>query len=205
MALVPSLAVRVGFRLEPIRGPMARWQSQRWVLVAVEPLRPWDEGDGEPGGGLRLRRDGAGGLRWFEGLEVGLFRDDAEGLYLNASTPRPCFWVLWRLRDDADEEGSGGPVPLQVTLSYHEAGRWLDAQERVDRVDAPPDVVEWLREFVAAHHRPEPKQRQRPQSFQPLQDRFGRPARVRGADGSPRRSPGATAGGTGTRGDGDER
>ena len=30
-------------------------------------------------------------------------------------------------------------VPQIVTLSYHEAGRWLDAQERVDQVPAPEE------------------------------------------------------------------
>jgi hypothetical protein len=39
-------------------------------------------------------------------------------------------------------------------------------------------VVEWVREFVQAHHVIEPKQRRRPQSFRPLQDRFGNPASV---------------------------
>ena len=43
---------------------------------------------------------------------------------------------------------------------------------------APPEVVEWLRAFVDAHSQPEPKRRQRPQSLQPLTDRFGNPARV---------------------------
>ena len=32
--------------------------------------------------------------------------------------------------------------------------------------------------FVTQHWKPEPKKRQRPQSFQTLTDRFGQPARV---------------------------
>ena len=65
-----------------------------------------------------------------------------------------------------------------VSLSYHDAGRWLDAQETVEQVPAPADVIDWMREFAEAHHTPEPKRRQRPQSFQGLQDRFGNPAAV---------------------------
>ena len=69
-------------------------------------------------------------------------------------------------------------VPQIVTLSYHDAGRWLDAQENVEQVPAPLQVVEWLQDFVDQHHVLEAKRRQRPQSFKSLQDRFGNPARV---------------------------
>jgi hypothetical protein len=68
-------------------------------------------------------------------------------------------------------------IPQIVTLSYHDAGRWLDAQETVEQVPAPTSIVEWLRAFVDRHHVVEPKRRQRPQSFQSLQDRFGNPVR----------------------------
>ncbi|MCY1375566.1 hypothetical protein D9M69_629920 [compost metagenome] len=69
-------------------------------------------------------------------------------------------------------------MPQIVTLSYHDAGRWLDAQERVEQVAASDDVIDWLRGFVDATYQPEPKRRQRPQSFQPLTDRFGQPVRI---------------------------
>ena len=68
--------------------------------------------------------------------------------------------------------------PQMVSLSYHDAGRWLDAQETVDQVSAPPEVVAWLLAFAQAHYTPEPTRRQRPQSFLPLTDRFGNPASV---------------------------
>lgn len=34
------------------------------------------------------------------------------------------------------------PGPQIVTLSYHDAGRWLDAQETVKQGPAPPDLVQ---------------------------------------------------------------
>jgi hypothetical protein len=68
--------------------------------------------------------------------------------------------------------------PQAVSLSYHDAGRWLDAQETVETVPAPADVVAWMRAFAEHHYVPEVKKRQRPQSFQGLTDRFGQPASV---------------------------
>jgi hypothetical protein len=112
----------------------------------------------------------------FPGLVIELFRDDAEGLFLNLSTERPAVWVMWR----ADETGAPDalPAPQIVTLSYTDAGRWLDAQERVDQVPAPAAMVEWLRAFVAEHYQPEAKRRKRPESFRALTDRFGNPASI---------------------------
>ena len=77
---------------------------------------------------------------------------------------------------------SSGP-PVAVSLSYHDAGRWLDAQETVEKVPADHEVVEALRAFVAEHYQPELQRRKRPDSFRTLQDRFGNPARC------PPRSP----------------
>lgn len=117
--------------------------------------------------------------RWLHpGFEVELFPGDAEGYYLNVTTETPCFWVVWRMQEEAALAELPIAVPQIVTLSYHDAGRWLDAQENVDQVPVPEEVAAWLRDFVAEHHVPEVKRRQRPQSFKTLQDRFGNPVRV---------------------------
>jgi hypothetical protein len=109
---------------------------------------------------------------------VELFRDDAEGYYLNATTPAPCWFVLWRMEEEPTVAGEPIPRPVMVSVSYHDAGRWLDAQETVEQVPAPPEVVEWMRSFAEEHYVPEPKRRKRPESFRPLSDRFGNPASV---------------------------
>ncbi|MEO8281756.1 MAG: DUF3305 domain-containing protein, partial [Ideonella sp.] len=47
----------------------------------------------------------------------------------------------------------------------NEAGRWLDAQERVDNVPLPAELVQWLHAYTEATYQPEPKKRRRPASF----------------------------------------
>ena len=145
---------------------MARWQPFRWVLADVVMQ---ETGFGtEP----RLLYQNDGEERWlYGGLTVELFKDDAEGYYLNATTEAPCWFVLWRMVDER-------AVPVAVSLSYHDAGRWMDAQESVDQVPAPPDVIEWMQAFIDEHHVVEVKRRQRPESFKTLTDRFGNPASV---------------------------
>ena len=167
----PSLQVSVLMRRVPVTGVAARWKPWRWTLEDVVPQQP------QHGATPHRLYDNESGLCWiFPGFTVALFRDDADGYYLNATTPQPGWFVLWRMPEGANDDTP--PEPQAVSLSYHDAGRWLDAQETVEQVPAPPEVVEWIRVFAEAHYVPEPKRRQRPQSFQPLTDRFGNPARV---------------------------
>ena len=150
-----------------------RWQPWRWELADVV---PHEDGFGtEP----RLLIKDEQHERWLHpAFRVELFLGDAEGYYLNVTTPQPCFWVVWRLQQEAAADSEPIAVPQIVTLSYHDAGRWLDAQETVEQVPAPASVVHWLQDFVDQHHVLQAKRRQRPQSFKTLQDRFGNPARV---------------------------
>ena len=154
------------------RRTASRWQAWQWELEDVVPHEP------TYGNEARRLYQGEDGERWLHpGLRVELFRDEAEGYHLNVTTPAPCWFVMWRMGEGSDE---GEPIarPVVVTLSYHEAARWLDAQETVEQVPAPPDVVEWMRAFAQEHYELEPKKRKRPESFRRLEDRFGQPASV---------------------------
>lgn len=168
----PHIRVAVLMRREAVQGAMARWQPWRWVL---DDVTPHEGGFGTTPRCLRQSEDDA--LWLYPDWSVELFPDDAEGYWLNATSPTPCYFVMWRLTD-AENGSDPVAVPQAVSLSYHDAGRWLDAQETVDNVPAPTDVVEWMREFAEQHFVPEEKKRQRPQSFQRLTDRFGQPASV---------------------------
>ncbi len=169
MTARPRIEVAVVMRRERIDN---RWQPWRWVLADVVAQ---EDGFGtEP----RLLVKSDDEERWLHpGFAVELFRDDAEGYYLNISTDAPCWFVLWRM-ENVPGESEPQARPTMVSLSYHDAGRWLDAQETVEQVPAPANVVDWMRSFVDEHYVVEPKKRKRPESFKPLQDRFGNPASV---------------------------
>lgn len=169
-AVRPCVMVAVVMRRERIDN---RWQPWRWALADIVP------NEAGFGSAPRLLLKDDQEERWLHpGFQVELFTDDAEGYYLNVTTQQPCFWVVWRMEEEAALADEPVAVPQIVTLSYHDAGRWLDAQETVEQVPAPPDVVQWAQDFVNTHYVLEAKRRQRPQSFQSLKDRFGNPARV---------------------------
>jgi uncharacterized protein DUF3305 len=90
----------------------------------------------------------------FPGYRVKLQRHEAEGYYLNITSPQPKVFVLWRMRDD-------GPRPELLTVSYNEGTRWADSGESVDGVPLPVGLLRWIADFVAEHYQPEPPQRKR--------------------------------------------
>lgn len=141
----------------------SRWATHQWQAAGVIP---------DPGGEPRVLVEREGLLRkLFPGLAVTLFRDEAEGYYLNMSSDAPCAFVSVR----TDEEG-GDPYPFQVTVSYNEAARWMDGGERVDKAEIDLEFAAWIGSWVEANYRPEPKERIRPRSFK------GKEGRLRARD-----------------------
>jgi Protein of unknown function (DUF3305) len=179
-SLRPTLEVSVIMRREPIVGAMSRWQTHRWVLENV--VLAGEASDiliEKTATRIIINNENDSIERWIhDGYRVELFADDAEGYYLNVSTDAPCWFVLWRMEEEASITEEPIAKPEMVSLSYHDAGRWLDAQETVEQVPLPPEVVVWLKAFVDQHHVNELKKRKRPDSFKRLEDRFGNPASI---------------------------
>jgi hypothetical protein len=166
----PRLSAAVVMHRERIDN---RWQAWRWSLADVVPH------EDEFGTAARLLVKSETEERWLHpGFTVELHIGDAEGYYLNMTTEQPCFWVVWRMEEEPSLADEPLAVPQIVTVSYHDAGRWLDAQETVEQTPMPASVAQWVQDFVDKHHVLEAKRRQRPQSFKSLQDRFGNPVRV---------------------------
>jgi hypothetical protein len=154
----PSIKVAVVMERE---AEPNQWEDWRFSVVDVLV----DEGG--LGESRVLRDDGKRRQALHAGFELALFQDEGEGYYLNLTSGSPVWFVMWRV----DEGDASLATPQVVSLSYNEAGRWLDAQERVDNVPLPTVVRDWLQAYTDAHYRPEPKQRKRPASFVSPADR----------------------------------
>ena len=158
-ALRPSIGVAVVMEREARPN---RWEDWRFKLIEVVPDDPCFGANARV-----LRDDGKVRRSLHPGFVLELFRDEGEGYHLNLSSGTPVWFVMWRV----DEDDPSTARPEAVSLSYNEAGRWLDAQERVDNVPLAPDIVAWLQAYTDAHYRPEPKKRRRPVSFLPPDQR----------------------------------
>ena len=148
------------------RASTNRWQSEFW--------EPWSALESsEPVGPARLLVDGPGLSQWLHpGFELTLHRDEAEGYYMNVSSVAPKIFVLWRMREEGEATGGPDAVPVQITASYDEAGRWMDGGHSVDNVPMPPEIFAWVGEYVEKNYKPEPKKRIKPRSFRHPKDRM---------------------------------
>jgi hypothetical protein len=161
-----KLQLAIVMRKEFIDNP---WQSYRWTLDEVV----FDIGQFShktPDFTLSdrpatcLRHDDKSEQWLFSGFELELFKDEAEGYYLNATSTKPAWFVMWRLEDHPN---GGDPiaVPHFLSVSYNEAGRLMDGGEMVENVPLDSETVAWLSDFVSHNYKPEPKKRARPASF----------------------------------------
>ena len=128
-----------------------RWVAERWQAHAVLPVT------GAVDAGVQRIADGPH-ERWrFAGLPVDLHPTEAEGYYLNLTSPDPKAFVMWRRTDGREPVAE----PVLVTVSYNEAGRFMDGGEQVDAVPLDAAIAAVLRVFVAAHYVPEPRRKNR--------------------------------------------
>lgn len=153
--------LRLAVILERQRQP-SQWEAWRHRLVDVM------IDDGRFAAGPKVLRDDGDAMQTAHGgLFVTLHSDESEGYYLNLSSGAPVWFVMWRVDDDDPSRA----WPEAVTLSYNEAGRLLDAQEKVDNAPLPAEVRQWLQDYTDAHYKPEIKQRKRPASFRSPEQR----------------------------------
>jgi hypothetical protein len=156
--VVPARWVRVLIQKRP---QSSHWQPFRWELASVTWCddRPLDQ----PADDFSCGPDEAGCF-----FKVTLYPDEADGYYLNCTSDYPAWFVHWRLDE---EDPLAQPRVNFVTLSYNEAGRILDSGELVENLPVDPDTAAWLAAFTQTHFVPEPRKRQRPQSFRAAHER----------------------------------
>ena len=152
----------------PLSSP---WASERWQPVAVEiPAAPGPKADRDAvPGSLPCVAEGEN--RWrCRGFEIELHPTEAEGYFLNLTAPAPCIFVMWRFFDDGAMPAAR---PVLLTVSYNQAGRYMDGGEQVEGVPMLPAIADWMRPFIAAHYKPEPRRKVRRND--PVGDAAGTP------------------------------
>jgi len=135
-----------------------RWVDHAWEPAGVLPGFADERAS-------RVLREAPELAQWLHpGFTLLLHKDEAEGYYLNVSSRSPRVFVLWRM-DDARG------LPLDVTVSSEEAGRWMDGGNSVDSVAMPPEIFAWVGDWVEHNYRPQPQKRIKPRSFVHPKDR----------------------------------
>lgn len=134
----PSFPIAIIMERAALNNP---WASERWGVHGVVP--------GGRGGERVIYQDAKRTQLLFPGFEVSLYRDEAEGYYLNLTSPEPRVFVRWRMDGDRAQ-------PELVTVSYGEAARWMDADHNVDGVAMSAEIMAWVGDYVERNYQPEP-------------------------------------------------
>ena len=144
--------------------------KNRWQSVSWEPWSVLESDEGKNPSRRIVDRDDV--AQWLHpGFELLLHRDEAEGYFNNMTSGSPRIFILWRM--EGDDEATAQALPLEVTASYDEAGRWMDGGHFVDSVAMPPEMFGWVGQYVEQNYKPEPKKRRTPRSFVHPKDRVG--------------------------------
>jgi hypothetical protein len=119
------------------------WQDHVWRPLGVLPRIA-----GEPG---QVLASDEGWTQYFGGnLDIELFRGETDGYRTNLSQATPVVYVV--LRRNAEAEVLEFEPFLATACPYEAMSYSEDNDDIVEGVPMPPEVMEWLREFVALHH-----------------------------------------------------
>ncbi len=127
------------------------WQRWRWRPVSVIP-------GGPPIEEARVLLRGEGWTHVHAAtLPLRLHRRETEAYRVNLSNRPPRVWVVLRAREEEDAESERAYRPLLVTASPYEAQDYLDsAEDIVEPVRMPDEIIAWMQAFVDRHHVDEP-------------------------------------------------
>src|SRR3970040_986886 len=108
-----------------------RWATEKWEAIGVV-LDFQQQGSHER---VIVDEDNLTQVL-FPPMKLKLERAEAEGYYLNITSPQPKVFVLWRMRDEVAR-------PELLTVSYNEGTRWADSGENVEGAAWPAEMVQW--------------------------------------------------------------
>jgi hypothetical protein len=105
------------------------WISERWKAVGVTVGAARANGGVNP---VRVVSGPDGDQYLWSGLQVELFRDEAESYYHNLMASTPGCYIIARFGED------GMPAPVLVTLSFDAGQAYLEGGDTVYNVPLPP-------------------------------------------------------------------
>ncbi len=139
-------SIRVGIIIRSVPS-QSRWVDVTYRVIGLLPGAPeatWVE----------LRRDGETIDYHAATLPLDLHRTETDAYLMALQAEPPSAYVV--LQGDTDDEDR--PMPVAVTVSPFEAQDHMDTgEEVVEKIAMPPELVDWMREYVETHHKEEPR------------------------------------------------
>jgi hypothetical protein len=119
------------------------WQDYTWRPIGILPRTDAAAG--------KLLASGEGWDHFHCGsLDLELFRGETEGYLTNLSQDSPVIYVVLRRNEESD--GLDYRLFLVTACPYEAMGYTAGDETIVEGVPMPPEVMAWVKEFVALHH-----------------------------------------------------
>jgi hypothetical protein len=129
------------------RASDSRWDDHEWRPIGVLPHAAPER--------AKLLAEGDGWTHYQAGTpDLELFRGETEGYLTNLSQTGPVVYIV--LRRNEDTEGLEFEPFLATVCPYEAMGYTSSGDEIVEGVPMPPEIIAWVREFVAHHHVDQP-------------------------------------------------
>jgi hypothetical protein len=136
--------------------PDSRWQDGCWQVSGVI-AGSTDDGNAVQDRELHTATQGKQFLH--TGLQLRLYKDDAESYYYNLVSDNPSVFVI------CNQEASEPLQPFIVTLSYGEATSYMETDEIVESIAMPPELYRWAERYVLEHYVPEKRKKRKRENW----------------------------------------
>lgn len=93
-------------------------------------------------------------IRW-QGCTLGLQPDSCDDYWFNVTSAQPLLIVICQPGHD------GEPRPVAITVDQEDGVAASEVEEIVFQTPLPPQLVVWVRDYVAAHWTPGPRKHKR--------------------------------------------
>ncbi len=150
-APVPE-AFSVSVIVEFIETQDSRWESGHWQVTGIVASAA---GNRETISSKQLHENAGGKHLLHTGLDVRLYKDDAESYYFNLVSDNPSVFIICSQEDDEPIQ------PFIATLSYGEATSYMETDEIVETVPMPPEIYRWAERYVLEHYVPEKRKKRK--------------------------------------------
>lgn len=123
------------------------WLDHIWRAIGVLPHAAPER--------AKLLAEGEGWVQYqADTPDLELFRGETEGYLTNLSQTPPVVYVVLRRNEDGD--GLEFEPFLATACPYEAMGYTAGGDEIVEGVPMPPEILVWVRDFVARHHVDQP-------------------------------------------------
>jgi hypothetical protein len=139
-----------------------RWSVPSWRAVSVV---AGDHLVGKGAGQTPIYEDDHHSQFLWSGFSLELYRDLAEEYWYNLTSESPSLFVI------CNESPDGELTPFRVTADQDSASGCLESDDQVFAVPIPPEIYQYLEQFVVANYVPQERKKRKRKDWSSEQER----------------------------------